>query len=469
MPRIGLRTIKTATAVMITMFIYLLLYIISPENAQEWYSPFFAGIAAAYSMQRENAKSFFQARVRALGSIFGGLFGMAIILLYESTIMDLIILNWGYVYHLAALYTITSIFLIILIHFLVLFKKHDLIFVAILTYLSIIVSTRNNLPVIVFGIERISSTIIGVMVALLVNNIHLYRHKNNDILFVSGLDKCLLNSEQKLTPYASYTLTSLIEDGLDFTISTTKTPASLTKILYSIPLNQDLMIMNGAVTYNLKNDKYLNIIPISKLAQNGIDQYFSKINRNIFTFTIFDQSLSIYRMKFANEAEEKFYLDRKNEYFVNHVRGKLTETEDAVYYILIDRKETVESYVKDLQSFSFSDDISFNIYPYPFFDNYYFLKINNSHTSKKLALEHFLTKHNKRYVVSFGSMPFDIDLMNASDFSITLECATNEVKEIADLVLPSNSPDDMVREIKKIYHAKDPILYLNNKKQRLPK
>jgi len=469
MPRIGLRTIKTATAVMITMFIYLILYIISPENAQEWYSPFFAGIAAAYSMQRENAKSFYQARVRSLGSIFGGLFGMAIILLYETTLMDIIISNFGYAYHLAVLYTITSLFLIILIHFLVLFKKHDLVFVAILTYLSIIVSTRNNLPVVIFGIERISSTIIGVMVALLVNNVHLYRHKNHDILFVSGLDKCLLNSEQKLTPFASYTLTSLIEDGFDFTISTTKTPASLTKILHSIPLNQDLMIMNGAVTYNLKNDKYLNIVPISQSAQKGIDQYFSQINRNIFTFTIVDQSLSIYRLKFANEAEEKFYLDRKNEYFVNHVKGKLTETEDAVYYNLIDRKETVENYVKDLQSFDFSDDLSFNIYPYPFFEGYYFLKINNSHTSKKLALEHFLTKHNKRYVVSFGSMPFDIDLMNASDFSITLDCAADEVKAIADLVLPSNSPDDIVREMKKIYHAKDPILYLNNKKQRLVK
>ena len=83
MPKIGLRTIKTAIAVLITLSINIVLYYISPTFATTWYSPFFAGIAAVYSMQRENSKSFSQARVRSLGSIFGGLFGMVIVLCYE--------------------------------------------------------------------------------------------------------------------------------------------------------------------------------------------------------------------------------------------------------------------------------------------------------------------------------------------------------------------------------------------------
>lgn len=469
MPRIGLRTIKTAIAVMLTMFLYLLLYIISPDFAQVWYSPFFAGIAAAYSMQRENSKSFHQARVRAFGSLFGGGFGMLIVFVYEASIMDAIINNLGYAYHLLALYSISSIFLVLLIYVLVMFKQHDLIFVAILTYLSITISLRNNLPVIIFGIERISSTIIGVMIALIVNKIHLYHNKNSDILFVSGLDKCLLNQDQKLTPYSSYTLTSLIENGLNFTISTTKTPASISKILHDIPLNQEIMIMNGSVTYDLKADKYSNIVPITKIAQKGINDYFATIGRNIFTFTIVDQSLSIYRSKFANEAEEKFYLDRKNEYFINHIKGKLDALEDAVYYILIDRLEVIEKYLDELNNSSFAKDISFNVYPYNFFENYYFLKINNSHTSKKLALEKFLKRNNQKLVVAFGSMPFDIELMQTSNYSITLSSASDEVKKIANIVLPSKNPDDLVREIKRIYYAKDPFAYLVKLKSKIEK
>ena len=464
MPRIGFRTIKTASAVMLTMFIYLGLYIISPDFARTWYSPFFAGIAAAYSMQRENSKSFHQAKVRSLGSILGGLFGMIIIYIYESTFMNPIIYNFGYIYHLVILYTITSIFLVFLIHFMVIIKKPDFVFVATLTYLSIIISSRNNLPVIVFGLERISSTIIGVMVALLINNIHLNHFKNNNILFVSGLDNCLLTTEERLTPYTKYTLTALIESGINFTISTTKTPASLTKIFSGIPLDKDMMIMNGAVTYNLITEKYINITTISKKAQAGIDKYFTSQERNIFTFTIVDQSLSIYRGKFANIAEEKFYYDRKNEYFINHVKGKLNDTEDVVYYILIDQKNIIEKYIKDLKSADFSDDLSFNIYPYNSMKDYYFLKINNSHISKKLALDNFIFKTKPEYIIAFGSMPFDIDFMQASDFSITLSCASDEVKKVADLVLPSCKSDDLVKELKRIYLSRDLLKYLNKYK-----
>jgi hypothetical protein len=136
-------------------------------------------------MQRENAKSFYQARVRAFGSLFGGSFGMLIVFVYEAVLMNVIVNNLSYNFHFLTLYTLISVFLVLLIYVMVMFKQHDLIFVAILTYLSITISLRNNLPVLVFGIERISSTIIGVMIALLVNKIHLYHNKNSNILFVS--------------------------------------------------------------------------------------------------------------------------------------------------------------------------------------------------------------------------------------------------------------------------------------------
>ena len=69
MRKIGLRNIKTAISVFITLMIYLVLVMIFNEEAYTWYSPFFASIAAAYSMQSFTSKSFLQARIRALGSL----------------------------------------------------------------------------------------------------------------------------------------------------------------------------------------------------------------------------------------------------------------------------------------------------------------------------------------------------------------------------------------------------------------
>ena len=274
MLKFGLRNIKTAIALMLTLCIEIIFYFISPDFATTWYSPFFAGIAAVYTMQRENSKSFALARIRSFGSIFGGIFGMVVVLMYESILKDYLIDHYGYVLHLIVLYALTAIFITLLIAILVRFKQHDLVFVSALTYLSVTISLRNNLPVFVFATNRISSTIIGVLITLLINNFRLSCHKNQDILFVSGLDECLLTNEKRLTPYTTYTLTTLIRDGLNFTISTTRTPASLSKILLGIPLKLELMIMNGVVNYDISKETFTDIKPMSKLAQDGIHDYF---------------------------------------------------------------------------------------------------------------------------------------------------------------------------------------------------
>lgn len=461
MPKIGLRNLKTAIAVAFTLIVHFILYVISPSFAATWYSPFFAGIAAVYSMQRDNSKSFSQAKIRSFGSLFGGLFGMVIILIYENLFMDAILDQLGYIGHLAILYTITALLVIPLIAFLVQFKKQDLVFVAALTYLSVTISLRNNLPVAPFAINRISSTIIGVLITLGVNQFHWHRYKHKDILFVSGLDQCLLTKHRNLSSFTSYTLTNLINDGMHFTVSTTRTPASLNRIFKDIPLNLELMIMNGAVIYDLKKEKYLDIKYLSKEAQMQIDQYFIDLNRNVFAYSIVDQALSMYHTSFANPAEEKFYLDRKNDDFRNHIKGRLSSDENAVFYIVIDRKEQVETYAKDLTTL-IPFDISYQIYPY--MDDYFYLKIHRSETSKENALSSFLMKHQDKYVIAFGSMSFDVNIMKQSNYSVALSTADFKVKQIADYVIDSNQPDDLIKLMKKIYYAKDPISYLHQLK-----
>ena len=84
--------------------------------------------------------------------------------------------------------------------------------------------------------------------------------------------------------------------------------------------------------------KFLDVKHITKEVQIGINSFFTKLNRNVFTYTIIDQALSIYHTAFENEAEEKFFLDRKNDYFRNHIKGVISDIEDAIFYIVIDKK-----------------------------------------------------------------------------------------------------------------------------------
>jgi membrane protease YdiL (CAAX protease family) len=87
---IGKRIIKTA----ITLFLVLLIYIglLGLDNLLEishgnfkapsnMYTPFFAGIAAVYATHQNKKLSIKQAKVRSVGSLVGGYFGMIIVFL----------------------------------------------------------------------------------------------------------------------------------------------------------------------------------------------------------------------------------------------------------------------------------------------------------------------------------------------------------------------------------------------------
>ena len=460
MRSIGLRNIKTALAVLITLMFSLLLTQIDSNFSRSFYSPFFASIAAAYSVQKDSNESFKLAKIRSIGSIVGGLFGLVLVFSYESLLMDIIISKYDNDMHLFMLYSLTGIFVIPLILMLNKLKFNDYIFIALLTYLSVTISIRNNLDVFTFATNRISSTIIGVMIALGVNHfrIHLFKHK--EILFVSGLDGCLLNKDNKLSSFTNYTLNKLIKDGMDFTVSTTRTPASLSNIFKGVSIKEDMMIMNGAVRYQILDHTYKHIHFIDKDVQIGIDSYFKKINRNIFTFTIVDQVLSIYHTIFENEAEELYYHHRKNNYFKNHVKGRLHEHDHAVYYLLIDRYDKVNQYLSDLNN-KFEGKINGQIEVYPWIEGFYYLRIYASQISKYEALKDFIKEKDKSIIITFGSKIHDLEMIKLSDFSIALKTSDQEVIKHVSHVIDSDDPDSVVKLMHKIYYSKNPQKYID--------
>ena len=86
--KVGKRIIKTMIAVFLSISVYLVLALIDmargfklPISVDEtsalcnMYTPFFAGIAAAYALHRDRKSSFAQAKIRSYGSVIGGYFG----------------------------------------------------------------------------------------------------------------------------------------------------------------------------------------------------------------------------------------------------------------------------------------------------------------------------------------------------------------------------------------------------------
>lgn len=140
LPRVGLRTIKTAIAVMITAGI---MHYVFNET------PFFACVGATVSVGKTRKSSFEAAIVRNIGTAVGGFIGMFVASITENVFLK-------------GLGVIPVIYFIRLIG-----KKESTIPGCIVYYAVIYLNTVDTAGL--YAIRRISETLFGSLIGILVN------------------------------------------------------------------------------------------------------------------------------------------------------------------------------------------------------------------------------------------------------------------------------------------------------------
>ena len=87
-------------------------------------------------------------------------------------------------------------------------------------------------------------------------------------LFVTDLDGTLINSKREVPQKSLEILNKLIEEGVNFTVATARTPATAVEILQNLNLKLPVALMNGVLIYDTKELKYIDIKGIEKSAAN---------------------------------------------------------------------------------------------------------------------------------------------------------------------------------------------------------
>lgn len=150
--RVGMRNFKTVLSVFLCIMI---LEITGISN------PFFACITAIFVMQTDMHTSLEKGVFRLIGTVFGSIMGsISAIVFYKFLPMDILLVR-AIVIPLGIMliiYTLTSL------------KLDDAILISCVVFLAIImIWDSNKTPLIRYALERINSTTVGTLVALLVN------------------------------------------------------------------------------------------------------------------------------------------------------------------------------------------------------------------------------------------------------------------------------------------------------------
>ena len=460
-----MRTIKTLISIFLCLMIYVLIKAIckvadaDKDYAFLWFNPFFASIAAAYSIYPNKKKSLEQAKNRIVASLIGGLVAIILVVTFEFVSINLFNSSgWptsvDKIENLIVPYILVSLTSIVVVFIGVTLKQQGAIFVSILTFLSITINANSTIARQIgewgFGFNRIMSTVIGVLVALAVNSFRLpHKTKNDDLLFAIGMDGILNADSDRFKGFISYKLNLLDYDNIKTTLFTTRTPVTFMHLLEDVSITQPVVCMSGAALFDVKSHKYLATLDIPYNISLELDEYLNEINVTPFKNYIIDDVLNIHCDHIDNEGERQYMESKKNAAYCNFTLGNNSRVEgkDVLFYLIVEEAAIADKIVDKINSSHLCNDLCVQIYDVfeNKVENLKYIKIYNKNILELNILKEYCSNNNLR-LVGLSATKLTKHLLDNSEIAI----ASYEHND----AIYAASYDQMFKKISRVYYSK---------------
>lgn len=410
-PKVGQRIVRSVIAIEICFCIYFL------RGKQG--IPFYSALAVLQCIQPYQESTKKMAKKRIIGTFVGAFWGLVMILIQF------------YGFHGRLQGTFASYILIgfatgIVIYSTILLKCKETAYFSCVVFLSITVMHLADENPFLFVLNRVLDTLIGVGIAIGMNAAHIPRKKQNNILFVSGIDDTILDSTYQLSPYCKVELNRMIDMGACFTVSTIRTPASVREAMSGIRLKYPVIAMDGAVLYDMNENSYLLKYQISSGQAKNMISFLEKEEFRYFTNVIIDDLLIIYYRNLVNEAEKGIYYTRKKSPYRNYVQTVDPVYDNVVYFLLIDKKEKVDRLYEKMIQQTWIGEFRIVMADSMNYPGYAHIKIYHKDATRENMLRNLQALLNIDKTVTFGS-----------------------IEGKYDVVIQDTDRDTMVKELKK--------------------
>lgn len=396
-PGIGMRIIKSATAVAIC-------FLVDRFRGGSGIV-FYSQLAALWCIQgyRSNTKQ--NAIQRTIGTVIGAVYGLLYLLFYLFFLKKYTNVAWiekG----------IISLMIVVVLYTTVLIKKTQASYFSCVAFLSVVVNHIADGNPYLFVWNRFLDTMIGIVIGVLINDFHLPIQRDNETLFISGLDDTLLNNKDRLYSYSKVELNRMIDDGMNFTISTIRTPASLIEPLREIRLKLPVIAMDGAVLYDIQTNEYLRVYVISAKTSQRLMGLIEKAGLCWYANVIIDDMLVIYYGDMEDEVNLEMVKKLRTSPFRNYVKRPLPKQEEVTYFMLLNRTELIQKFYQTLEAEGMLNGLKVINYPSKDYEGYSYLKIYNQNATKENMIMYLKQMTGLKRVVTFGTIPDKYDVLN---------------------------------------------------------
>ena len=368
-PPIGMRMVKSAAAVLICLLVSM---VVDREDMR-----IYSSIAALLCVQPYAEDTKLMAIQRTVGTAIGSVFGIITLLLEMA--LDIRGTLTGYI--VTAAVTVPTLWISVAL------KSANAAALSGIVFLSITVTHVTDASPWIFAWYRASETLVGIVVGIAVNAFQLPRRKRRDILFVSGLDGLLLTEQGTMTPYNRVNLNRMLDDGMQFTLSTMRTPASVREAARDLRLRLPVIVMDGAALYDMGKKRYLHTCVLPRELALRCEAVFEAQGIHCFLNGVLDDNLIIYYGTFRHETERAIFEKLRTSPYRNYISREHYKDCPILYLMGIDRTEQMRALYDALGEAGLLDQVKARLYPAAEYPGYSYLKIYERSASREAMLE----------------------------------------------------------------------------------
>lgn len=263
-------------------------------------------------------------------------------------------------------------------------------------------------------------------------------------LYLTDLDGTFLNDNAEISKRSCDIINYLIDNGVNFTLSTARTYATVVPMFKNVRLNLPLVLMNGVCIYDPIEHKTVEYYPMSAETGRKILDVFAFHKKSPLLYFENDSRLIVEYTELANKAEHSYVSQREhffNKQFVKVEEYSVGKRDNLLFAVFLDEKEKIESLYNDVSKIS---EVSCNFYP----DNYtgfYFLEIFANGISKLSGAARVKALTGCDKIVAFGDNINDLQILSFADESYAVENANELLKKAATGVIGKNTDDAVAR------------------------
>lgn len=270
-------------------------------------------------------------------------------------------------------------------------------------------------------------------------------------LYISDLDGTLLNEDEKITEYSKKELNYILQENINFTVATARSPATVVDILNGVNIKLPVVLMNGVLLYDLKRESYINIESIKFDIVKDVLRIFEKYEKDPLVYGIKSDNLNVYHKEFVNKGEISFYNGRKDKRlkkFIN-VENYVESLNDSeiINFISFAEEETINNIASEIEKI---EELSVNAYEDIYEKDYYFIEIYSKSASKANGIKMLNDYVNSDKLITFGDNINDIPMFEVSDECYAMENGADSLKKISTEVIGTNNEDAVTKKIRQL-------------------